>query len=313
MSNPATPDARLQEYVLTLGQRLEVLETLGQRLEALEHSSTTPSLISASQPSPKVPFPDKFDGTISQFKDFVVSVENIFALQTSRYPNDETKTRFIGTLLIKDALAWFREILKHDQEKLRDYNEFMKDFADLFDDPHAQKHAQSALKRLRQGKYSVLSYSARFRRLAKETGFNDEALIDIFRSGLNDEVKDVLATALEEPDRLEDFIHFCTKIDHRLSDRRVERHRGPASWQQRMPSRPVAPANRLPPRPTSPATLALSGPTPMDIDVVRIDAAAVHSRKLTEEERQRRLKNNLCLYCGSTGHRAFGCPKKSKN
>ena len=306
---PATPDSRLQEFVLNLGHRLDALEALGHRIEALEHSSV-PSLTSVSTPAPKVPFPDKFDGTISRFKDFVVSVENIFALQSSRYPNDETKTRFIGTLLTKDALAWFREILKHDQQKLLNYADFMTEFADLFDDPHSQKHAQSSLKRLRQGRFSVLAYSARFRRLAKETGFNDEALIDIYRTGLNDDVKDVLATSLVEPEKLEDFIHFCTKIDHRLADRRAERSR-----------RPGVPTNR--PSPPSPALAPplTHGPTPMDLDAMNASNGSSSSsgtpgsnpRKLTKEERDRRLRENLCLYCGAAGHRAFNCPKKSKN
>lgn len=39
-----------------------------------------------------------------------------------------------------------------------------------------------------------------------------------------------------------------------------------------------------------------------------------HARgKLTEEEKQYRKDNNLCLYCGGEGHSSFTCPlKKSK-
>jgi hypothetical protein len=40
---------------------------------------------------------------------------------------------------------------------------------------------------------------------------------------------------------------------------------------------------------------------------------ASNPRRLTKEERDRRLKENLCLYCGAAGHRVFACPKKSKN
>jgi hypothetical protein len=53
-----------------------------------------------------------------------------------------------------------------------------------------------------------------------------------------------------------------------------------------------------------------SGITPMDID--SLDNRS-KPKKLTQEERARRIKENLCLYCGESGHRASGCPKKSKN
>ena len=33
--------------------------------------------------------------------------------------------------------------------------------------------------------------------------------------------------------------------------------------------------------------------------------------KLTQEERNRRFANNLCLFCGGAGHTATACPKKS--
>src|SRR5882672_9789694 len=33
--------------------------------------------------------------------------------------------------------------------------------------------------------------------------------------------------------------------------------------------------------------------------------------KLTPQERQRRLDNNLCLFCGTSGHVAKDCPKSS--
>ena len=33
--------------------------------------------------------------------------------------------------------------------------------------------------------------------------------------------------------------------------------------------------------------------------------------KLTPQERQRRMDNSLCLFCGKTGHIAKECPKLS--
>jgi len=34
--------------------------------------------------------------------------------------------------------------------------------------------------------------------------------------------------------------------------------------------------------------------------------------KLTTDEHKRRLDNNLCMFCGGTGHFVDNCPKKTK-
>ena len=35
--------------------------------------------------------------------------------------------------------------------------------------------------------------------------------------------------------------------------------------------------------------------------------------KLTQQERQRRFNNNLCMFCGGVGHTAKDCPKSSSS
>ena len=292
------------------------LDSLAARLERLELAPATSSRASNAG-LPKVSFPDKFDGTLSKFRDFLASVENIFVLHAPRYSTDEIKIRFIGTLLEKDPLSWFRSLIERksmsltaelDDESssetdiLANYSLFITTFKALYDDPHAKRHAQAAIKRLKQGKGSVVSYSAKFRRIAQDTCFDSQALLDIFRYGLNDDVKDVLASSLFEPEKLEDFIHFCIKIDNRLFDRKIERSNGPRYQKQ------FSGSFRTPAPPVLAAQPSSSGPTPMELDTIQIK-----TKKLTPEEKQRRLLNNLCLYCGEAGHKAINCPKKSKN
>jgi hypothetical protein len=200
----------------------DLLQNLNARIQMLE-SKNLSLQNSHSAPPPKVSLPEKFGGSIARFRDFIISVENVFALQPSRYGSDQIKTRFIGTLLVNEALSWFRDVVLNKSYLLDNYAQFILEFKNLFDDPNAKRHACTALKRLRQSRGSVLSYSAKFRRLASETGYNQEALLDIFRFGLSEEIKDVLSTSLNEPNSLEDFINFCVKIDQRLYDRKLER------------------------------------------------------------------------------------------
>ena len=51
-----------------------------------------------------------------------------------------------------------------------------------------------------------------------------------------------------------------------------------------------------------------AGPQPDDM---QLDALQIPGRPLSAEERQRRLQNNLCLYCGGAGHRIRNCPAKN--
>ena len=41
-----------------------------------------------------------------------------------------------------------------------------------------------------------------------------------------------------------------------------------------------------------------------------MDLDAVSIKKITYEERQRRMTNKLCLYCGGSGHQVASCPVK---
>jgi hypothetical protein len=265
----------------------DALNALNGRIHYLESARVTSTL------SPKICLPEKFDGTISKYRDFIVSIENIFVLNGDRYPTDEIKVRFIGTLLSRDALAWFRGLVETHSELLKSYGKFMDEFKLLFDDPLKHRHARAAIDRLKQGKGSVLSYAAKFRRLASDTGYNNDALTEHFRKGLSDEVKDVLSTCLDEPMDIESLIPYCIRIDNRLYDRRVERS-----------------GNRGNSKGTFKAT---QGPTsgsstaPMDLDAMKLEG----KKKLTNEERERRIQNKLCLYCGEAGHRLAQCPRKN--
>lgn len=253
---PIPQSTDVTEMLFNLNERLRQLETGGK---------------STGHGTPKIGLPEKFAGSISRFRDFVLSVENVFALQPFRYPSDEIKTRFVGTLLSHEALAWFRDVVERKPALLLDYHSFMTDFRAFFDDPNAKQHAAAAIGRLKQSKGSVLVYATKFRRLAHETGFNNDALVDIFRRGLNEEIKDRLSQTLDEPGDLEGFISLCIRIDQRLFDRKLERSTS-VSVRQFLPR--------------VPSHQPRSGPAPMDLDMAQTNGP----KKLTAEEKKRRRK-----------------------
>ena len=50
----------------------------------------------------------------------------------------------------------------------------------------------------------------------------------------------------------------------------------------------------------------MDSPTPMEIDMTR------RRGPLSDEEKQRRRANRLCLYCGGPGHIAIHCPHRPR-
>jgi hypothetical protein len=203
----------------------------------------------------------------------------------------------IGSLLTGKALKWFTPILEKPElnnEVLNNYAEFTKLLESTFGEPDRALVAASAIRKLKQGSQSAASYASEFRQLVADLDWNDNALMDQFRIGLNEDVKDMMLH-FEQPKSLEEMIKIATKVDTRLFERRQER-RGLANTNHRS-NFPVKYDSKQPGKPS----IAQTSGTPMELD-------AMKRGPLSEQEKKRRRENNLCLYCGSGQHLRANCP-----
>ena len=87
---------------------------------------------------------------------------------------------------------------------------------------------------------------------------------------------------------------MATRLDNRIHERRGDQGKHRRGNHYRAPVQ-----NHVP------VSVSQSHSTPMEIDGT--------FKKLTDEEKQRRKTNNLCLYCGDSGHRRDSCPKRKNN
>lgn len=156
----------------------------------------------------------------------------------------------------------------------------------MFDHPVGGRDAADRLFQLRQGSSSVAEYAILFRTLAAESGWNMEALMAAFRHGLSSCIKDELA-AKDPAEDLEALIDQTIRLDNRLRERRRERQSS-RSWTT-CPEAPLQDLLQPPPAPEEPMQLGAS--------------------HLSQAERDRRMRERRCLYCGVKGHFRPTCPE----
>ena len=252
---------------------------------------------------PKIGLPMKFDGTRSQFRGFLNQVRLVIQMHPSRYPTDASRVGLVGTLLSGSALAWFAPLLEKESPLLNNFEEFISEFKACFGDTDSIRTTINKIRRLRQGDRPASAYAADFRLLASDIPWDDQALMEQFRYGLRNDVKDLLLTFPEEPKSLTEAISRAVRCDNRLFEWRSER-------QFQMPrarSEPTYASVVAKPFPRESYNAPpVSTPTPMEIDTTR------RRGPLSEEEKQRRRANRLCLYCGGPGHIAVNCPHRPR-
>jgi hypothetical protein len=125
-----------------------------------------------------------------------------------RYSLDRTKIGLIGPLLIGDALLWYTPLVEQDNEILEDYESFEEALRACFDDPDHERVATNKLAMLQQGNCSVVS-------CASDLTWNDPALMEQFRCGLSDDIKDMLLN-FPTPTTLDEIIKSAIDYDNRL-------------------------------------------------------------------------------------------------
>lgn len=264
---------------------------------------------------PKFPLPDKFNGTQSQYRDFKAAVQQFINLKKKSYSTDELKTGLVGSLLKDNALTWYRRLLETKDPLLGQADQFWIRMDTMFGNPFIQSTAQRQLNKLRQTG-AALIYASDFLRISVDAGHNDVTLQALFKRGLKEEVQNAISIHNETYLTVQDLIDYSITIDNHFHEQRLQRleyrtiqpqlqHRRATPMGRPTINTTFTPRSSTPRSPTyTPRAISSSsGPQPMDL-------SAVTYGKLTPEIKQYRFQNQLCLYCGTAGHRAIECPKK---
>ncbi|KAL0183843.1 hypothetical protein M9458_019539, partial [Cirrhinus mrigala] len=261
------------------GQQLDRLTDLtGQLVRALQGLQLTPPPAAppatppppAPQPvaaSPRLAFPEKFDGTAAKCRGFLLQCTLFVNQQPHLYPTEEGKISFVCSLLNGKALDWATAVWRLDRPAFPSFAAFLQQFQGVFQPSSESAEAGEEIMALRQGRRTATDYALTFRTLAAQSGWNDGPLKLHYRKGLNPDLQIELACR-DEDLSLDQYIDLSIRVDNVMRARRSSR---PLSAMQ-LPAAPhEAPAE------------------PMQLGTT----------KLTLEERERRLRGNLCLIVAS--------------
>ncbi|KAL0164855.1 hypothetical protein M9458_040608, partial [Cirrhinus mrigala] len=249
-------------------QQLDRLTDLtGQLVSALQGFQLTPPSAAppATAPSPGVPpvaasprlaFPEKFDGTAAKCKGFLLQCSLFVNQQPHLYPTDEGKISFVCSLLTGKALDWATAVWRLDRPTFPSFAAFLQEFKGVFQPSSESSEAGEEIMALRQGRRPAADYALTFRTLAaQKLACRDEDLT------------------------LNQYIDLSIRVDNVMRARRTSR------------LTPSSPLSAVP----------LEAPAePMQLGAT----------KLSLEERERRLRSRLCLYCGQAGHIRANCPTR---
>ncbi|KAI2653818.1 Transposon Tf2-6 polyprotein [Labeo rohita] len=269
-------------------QQLQHLTTLTEELvktlQALRLADISPQPAVSPQPlstpshtttSPRLAFPEKFDGSAGKCKGFLMQCSLFVSQQPQLYPTDDSRISFVCSLLTGRALDWATALWEGEHTTFPSFTVFLQRFREVFDHSAYGEEAGEQLLALRQGRGTAADYALTFRTLAAQTGWSDDPLKLLYRKGLTSELQSELACR-DEGKSLDEFIELSIRIDNLARSRR--------------PPRSVT-TPHLP-------TAATSEPEPMQVGFTH----------LTAEERERRIRQHLCLYCGQEGHLRAACP-----
>ncbi|KAJ3495812.1 hypothetical protein NLJ89_g10572 [Agrocybe chaxingu] len=300
----------------------QVLTALANQIIHLSNAlapAPPPPKAVASTSAPRVCEPRMYDGSPSQVDPFVREISNSLFLQRHCISTDREKCLYFGFYL-KDGppSAWYAAIEKHNPMLFDDYDAFLNAFKKHFEDSDRKGTALTKLRKLVQtGPAST--YAAQFQQYSWELDLTEETSIEMFYTGLKDEVKDTLTYAFLEnkPTKFDQYVTKVIDIDNKLHRRVVERKdgsskspsKGSSSFSSSKPFQSVF----VPASPVSPPVASTSFTTPSSSSngVAPMEIDSVKRGPLSKAERAYRAKNGLCFYCRQGMHSIADCPNMS--
>ncbi|MGL4600325.1 MAG: reverse transcriptase domain-containing protein, partial [Plesiomonas sp.] len=126
--------------------------------------------------SPRLAFPDKFNGLPTKYKGFQLQCSLFVSQQPMLYPSDDSRKAFVSSLLTGKALEWATAVWNYGRSSFSSFSNFVQRFREVFEHPEGGRDASDQLLTLRQGRNTAAEFALSFRTLAAQTTWVDDTL-----------------------------------------------------------------------------------------------------------------------------------------
>ncbi|VDC04148.1 unnamed protein product [Peniophora sp. CBMAI 1063] len=248
--------------------------------------------------SVKLPLPPPFMDKEADVEAYITRVSFFIQLHMVRFrTNADQVYFFLQGCSGPESLLWAAQIMKAHLDERECWERFpeyatitqvVKLFRLRFGVLDKQRAAQAKFEALKQGSQPVRSYIAMFDRLEQDAGYNDAALVQAFRRGLDRVLRKKIDDMAEPPRTIRGWKEVT------LDDKDAH-HRAAQEEDKVWTHKPAQLSGTC-------AEGSSSSQAP-----ARVQAAFT---RLTKEERADLGRRGGCFYCRKTGHRFFECPER---
>ncbi|MBW0589836.1 hypothetical protein O181_129551 [Austropuccinia psidii MF-1] len=249
--------------------------------------------------------PDSFDGTKAyKLRGFIQSCQLIFHNDPENFFSDRKKVLYSTSFLTGRAGKWIEPYLSNISNEdpsylLNNWQLFETQLFTLLGGFNEVRKAEQELDNLRMKERGQVSlYIADFRSLMSRIGdWGERAYIHVYRRGLASRLLDQLASHPGNFDSLQELMDITLELDTRYHERKKEK----GSHQEKKP--PISGSNSSKP----PQSSSSKKPYPrknkkgknFQVSKDKPHAALLNKdNKLIGSEKERRIKEGLCNYCG---------------